>query len=237
MPRCSTRSSTRLPRPLSRPSFDLSKVPFICTATRSTRSGPAARPDGRDPPLRLDNARREARHCQALLVPKQLKAHGENRPWRSATGAELVIAEYTREAVSRAQRQIARLPQGRDADRKGRGREGQASTRRVCESGLGLAVLEPRRAAGRPSRGRDGPRRTRPWAEVRLFIEATAYPAGGAADHRPARRGRCRSPPRRRCRGCGPTPRARHAAEWFAEHDLHVHVPAARCRRTGPRPG
>ena len=226
--------------------FDLSKVLFICTAnTLDTIPAAAARPDGRDPALRL-HAGREARDREALpraeaargARPEEV-ARSRSRTARSSSSSR----EYTREAgVRNLERQIADdLPQGGDA---------------------GRARARPRR-----SRIDDGARArvARPAALLRRGAHAgppTPGVATGLAVHRrsAATCSSSRRPPIRARAGCRITgqlgevmqesaqaralvgPGARRAssastAAWFAEHDVHIHVPAGAVPKDGPSAG
>ena len=73
-----------------------------------------------------------------------------------------------------------------------------------------------------------------------LFVEATAMPGTGKLhDHRPARRrdegvGAGRALVRARARGeLAPE----LPEDWFAQHDIHVHVPAGAIPKDGPSAG
>ena len=223
--------------------FDLSKVLFICTAnTLDTIPGPLL---DRMDVIQLAGYTEDEKLgiAKRYLVPKQLEAHGltKSRLAHSrrdpAHGHPRVHARGGRAQPRAAHRRP--LPQGRDADREGRGREASASTTRCCASGSGRGASAARCASARPTpASRPGLAYTAVGGDV-LFIEATAYPGKGQADdHRPARRGDAGV-------GAGGAlvgARARRAGsalpeDWFATHDVHVHVPAGAVPKDGPSAG
>jgi ATP-dependent Lon protease len=221
--------------------FDLSKVFFICTANTL---------DTIPPPLldRMDVAQLSGyTHDEKLaiakryLVPKQLDAHGlkPSRISLSDRTLRLVIAEYTREAgVRNLDREIAALLR-KAATLVATGHKGRITVdeARVRE------WLGPRRySADARKRTADpgvatGLAYTPVGGDV-LFIEATAYPG----------RGRLRitgqlgevmkesalaalSWVRSHAEQLGLPP------DWFADHDVHIHVPAGAVPKDGPSAG
>ena len=223
--------------------FDLSKVLFICTAnTLDTIPGAAARPHGRDPALRLHRGR-EARHREALPRPEAARGARPRRASRSRSRTRRcgsIIREYTREAgVRNLERRLA------DLCRKAARRSPRASAEKIrVDERRVRDWLGPRRFSGEVRKRTSDPgvatglAYTAVGGDV-LFIEATAYPGQGQADdHRPARRGDAGV-------GAGGAlvgARARRAArarpdDWFAEHDVHIHVPAGAVPKDGPSAG
>ncbi|HEV3480321.1 MAG TPA: endopeptidase La [Gaiellaceae bacterium] len=222
--------------------FDLSKVLFIATANQLETIPPPLldRMDvihlsGYTEDEKIGIARR-------YLVPKQLEAHGLDPAQVSVTEGALrtVIREYTREAgVRNLERQIAAL--ARKAARRvaeGRSRGATRIDERRVRSWLG-----PRRFAGEVRRRTADPgvatglAVTATGGDV-LFIEASAYPG----------RGRLRvtgqlgevmqesaqaalSWVRSHSEPLGVDP------QWFADRDIHVHVPAGAVPKDGPSAG
>ena len=151
-----------------------------------------------------------------------------------------VIREYTREAgVRNLERRIA------DLCRKAATQiaKGEAESVRVDDALL-REWLGPRRFSGEVRKRTSDPgvatglAYTAVGGDV-LFIEATAYPGKGKLDdHRPARRGDAGV-------GAGGAlvgARARGASsgcrsDWFATHDVHIHVPAGAVPKDGPSAG
>jgi ATP-dependent Lon protease len=179
--------------------------------------------------------------AKRYLVPKQLEAHGLTKsnltfPDKSL---RLVIREYTREAGVRGlERRIA------DVCRKAATlvAQGKAQRCRVDEKRL-RAWLGPRRYAGEVrKRTADagvatGLAYTAVGGDV-LFIEATAYPGKGKLTIT----GQLGEVMQESAQAALSWVRA-HAdelelpADWFAEHDVHVHVPAGAIPKDGPSAG
>jgi len=221
--------------------FDLSKVLFICTANY---------PEAIPPPLldRMDviqlsgyTEEEKVEIARRYLVPKQLEKHGLT-PANVDVGdvaIRLIIREYTREAgVRNLERRIADLAR-KAARRVAEGRRGKIAVgeRRARE------WLGPRRFAGEVRRRTADPgvatglAVTAAGGDV-LFVEATAYPGRGRLtvtgqlgqvmqESAQAALSWVRS----RAERLGIDPR------WFAEHDIHVHVPAGAVPKDGPSAG
>jgi ATP-dependent Lon protease len=221
--------------------FDLSKVLFICTAnTIDTIPGPLLdRMDvislsGYTEDEKLGIARR-------YLLPKQIEAHGlhVDQLTVSDNALRLVIREYTREAGVRGlERRIADLCR-KAARQVAEGHEGaiDVDETRVRES------LGPRRFSGDPRRRTADPgvatglAYTAVGGDV-LFIEATAYPGKGKLTIT----GQLGEVMQESAQAAVSWVRAHTAQlglpdDWFAEHDVHLHVPAGAVPKDGPSAG
>jgi ATP-dependent Lon protease len=221
--------------------FDLSKVLFICTANLL---------DTIPPPLldRVDvislsgyTETEKFSIARRYLVPKQLEAHGltKSRVAISDAAIRVVIREYTREAgVRNLERQLAAL--FRKAAREiAEGRTGRLTIgdKRVRE------WLGPRRFAGEVRKRTAEPGvatglAVTPVGGDILFIEATAYPGRGRlkvtgqlGDVMQESAQAAHSWARSRAEQLGLDP------DWFATHDMHVHVPAGAQPKDGPSAG
>jgi len=221
--------------------FDLSKVLFICTANQlDTIPGPLL---DRMDVIQLSGYTEDEKLGIATkyLVPKQLEAHGLSSEQAGVSEGALrtVIREYTREAGGRnLERRIA------DLFRK--------SAREIAEGRTGKIRIDARK-----TRGWLGPRRVPADPRKRtsdpgvatglaftpvggdvLFIEATAYPGKGKLtitgqlgevmqESAQAALSWVRSH----------TERLGLPETWFAEHDVHIHVPAGAVPKDGPSAG
>ncbi|MDE3191575.1 MAG: endopeptidase La [Acidobacteriota bacterium] len=221
--------------------FDLSKVLFVCTANTV---------DTIPPPLldRMDTIslsgyteEEKLGIAKRYLVPKQIEAHGLSRdqiaiPERSL---RLLIREYTREAgVRTLERRIA------DTCRKAarlvaEGHEGKIS---VSER-RARAWLGPRHFSGEARRRTSaagvatGLAYTAAGGDV-LFVEAQAYPGKG----RLTITGQLGDVMRESAQAALSWVRSHTAElelpeEWFADHDIHLHVPAGAVPKDGPSAG
>src|SRR5262245_5040736 len=221
--------------------FDLSKTLFICTAnTLDTIPGPLLdRMDviqlaGYTPDEKLGIARR-------YLVPKQLEAHGlsSRRLVIPNDVLQLVIREYTREAgVRNLERRIA------DLCRKAATQIAKGEAEKLKVDGeLAREWLGPRRFSGGARKRTSDPgvatglAYTAVGGDV-LFIEAAAYPGKG----RLTITGQLGEVMQESAQAALSWVRA-HATDlgvpedWFATHDVHVHVPAGAVPKDGPSAG
>ncbi len=221
--------------------FDLSKVLFICTAnTTDTIPGPLL---DRMDVISLSGYTEDEKLgiAKRYLVPKQIEAHGLTleRTTISDKALRLVIREYTREAGVRGlERRLADLC--RKAARKVA--EGYNGKIRIDERHV-RAWLGARRYSGEVRRRTADPgvatglAYTAAGGDV-LFIEAQAYAGKGRLtitgqlgevmqESAQAALSWVRSHTEQL--GVPPT--------WFAEHDIHVHVPAGAVPKDGPSAG
>ena len=222
--------------------FDLSKVLFICTAnTLDTIPGPLL---DRMDVIQLSGYTHEEKLgiARRYLVPKQLEAHG-------LTKSRLTISD--RDPPARRDRVHARgggakpgaadrraLPQGGDADRDRQGREG--TRRRAAAAGVARrrGTSPARSGSARPTPGvATGLAYTAVGGDV-LFIEATAYPGRG----RLRITGQLGEVMQESAQAALSWVRSHTEgldvpAEWFAENDIHIHVPAGAVPKDGPSAG
>jgi ATP-dependent Lon protease len=228
--------------------FDLSKVMFICTANDLDRvPGPlrdrmeVIQLAGYTEDEKLEIARR-------YLVPRQIERNGLRRSWVAFGDPALrtIVRDYTREAgVRQLEREIGsvcRKVAREAAEGNGRVRRRTITERRVREAlGKRRFFAESRRRTRRP-----GVATGLAWTPVGgdvLFIEATAMPS-------PAGRpelvltGQLGDVMKESAQAALSYVRA-HLGElapgveedWFADHDVHVHVPAGATPKDGPSAG
>jgi ATP-dependent Lon protease len=221
--------------------FDLSRVLFICTAN-TVDTIPRALLDRMDT-IELSGYTDDEKLAIAkrYLVPKQIEAHGLRPDAMTIPdkAIRLVIREYTSEAGVRGlERRLA------DLCRKGarlvaEGKEGKISVdeRRV------RAWLGPRRFSGDARRRTadagvaTGLAYTAAGGDV-LFVEAQAYPGEG----RLTITGQLGDVMQESAQAALSWVRS-HAEQqglpedWFARHDVHVHVPAGAVPKDGPSAG
>ena len=221
--------------------FDLSKTLFICTAnTTDTIPGPLLE---RMDVIQLSGYTEEEKLgiAKRYLVPKQIAAHGLTRRQVSIgdRALRLLIREYTREAGVRAlERRIG------DLCRKAAVEVAQGRTERISVSeALVRALLGPRRFS-LESRRRTadagvatGLAYTPIGGDV-LFIEAQAYPGTGKLTIT----GQLGDVMQESAQAAfswvrSHTPELGLDERWFAEHDVHVHVPAGAVPKDGPSAG
>jgi ATP-dependent Lon protease len=221
--------------------FDLSKVLFICTAnTVDTVPGPLL---DRMDVISLSGYTEEEKLgiAKRYLVPKQLVQHGLTRAQLTLSDKVLraIIRDYTREAgVRNLERRIA------DVCRKAATQiaKGKAQRQRVDEARL-REWLGPRRFAGDVRKRTSDPgvatglAYTAVGGDV-LFIEATAYAGKG----RLTITGQLGEVMQESAQAALSWVRS-HTSElgvpdnWFAEHDVHIHVPAGAVPKDGPSAG
>jgi len=221
--------------------FDLSKVLFICTANQlETIPGPLL---DRMDVIQLSGYTEDEKLgiARKYLVPKQLEAHGlsEEQLQIGDDVLRVVTREYTREAgVRNLERRIADLC--RKAAREIA--EGKAEAVVVDEE-TARSWLGPRRFPADPRKRTADPgvatglAYTPVGGDV-LFIEATAYPGKGKLTIT----GQLGEVMQESAQAALSWVRA-HATElgvpedWFAKHDVHIHVPAGAVPKDGPSAG
>jgi ATP-dependent Lon protease len=227
--------------------FDLSHVMFVTTAnTLDTIPGPLR---DRMEIIQLAGYTEDEKLqiAKRYLVPRQIERNGLKKSWISITDGALrsIISSYTREAGVRGLereigsicRKIAR--QIAEAQPNGRVRRTNVGEARVRE------------LLGRPRFFAEAKRRTQQpgvatglaWTPVGgdvLFVEATAFPGKGGMtitgqlgdvmkESAQAALSYVRAHVHDLAPGLDDT--------WFAEHDLHVHVPAGATPKDGPSAG
>src|SRR5206468_8906508 len=209
--------------------YDLSKVLFICTANQlETIPGPLL---DRMDVIHLSGYTDEEKFgiARKYLVPKQLEAHGLDPEQVSITdkALKLVAREYTREAgVRNLERRIADLC--RKAARKVA--DGHEAKIRIDEAKV-REWLGPRKFSGEARRRTadagvaTGLAYTAAGGDV-LFIEAQAYTGKGKLTIT----GQLGEVMQESAQAAVSWVRS-HSGElglpddWFAEHDVHIHVP------------
>jgi ATP-dependent Lon protease len=221
--------------------FDLSKVLFIATANQlDTIPGPLL---DRMDVIHLSGYTEDEKLgiAKRYLVPKQIEAHGLTKARLVFNDKALrsVVREYTREAgVRNLERQIATVC------RKAAYRvaEGAMDKVRVDEARV-REWLGPRRFSGevRKRTADPGVATGLAWTAAGgdvLFIEAGAYPGKGKLQLT----GQLSDVMQESARTAVSWVRS-HAvdiglpAEWFAEQDVHIHVPAGAVPKDGPSAG
>jgi ATP-dependent Lon protease len=225
--------------------FDLSRVMFITTAnTLDTIPGPLR---DRMEVIELAGYTEEEKLeiAKRYLVPRQIERNGLKKSWLAITDKALrvIISDYTREAgVRNLEREI-----GTVCRKIARGvAEGNGKPRRVS-----VGPDRVRELLGRPRFHSDAKRRTQQpgvatglaWTPVGgdvLFIEATSYPGKGNLTIT----GQLGDVMRESAQAALSYVRGHHheiapglGDDWFAEHDLHIHVPAGAIPKDGPSAG
>jgi ATP-dependent Lon protease len=224
--------------------FDLSDVLFVCTAnTLDTIPGPLR---DRMEVIALAGYTEEEKLqiAKRYLVPRQIERNGL-RPSRIAftdPALRVIISDYTREAgVRQLEREIGTIC--------------RKIARQVAEGVLKrkVTITEPRvrSALGKRRFFSESRRRTaRPgvatglaWTPVGgevLFIEATAFPGSG----RMTITGQIGEVMQESAQAALSYIRANAAEivpdlpeDWFATHDIHIHVPAGATPKDGPSAG
>ncbi|MDQ3065997.1 MAG: endopeptidase La [Actinomycetota bacterium] len=221
--------------------YDLSKVLFICTAnTLDTIPGPLL---DRMDVIQLSGYTHDEKLgiAKRYLVPKQIEAHGLKKSQIALPDKtlRLVITEYTREAgVRNLDRQIATTCR-KVATQVANGHKEKIKV----DEELVREWLGPRKfSADARKRTADpgvatGLAYTTVGGDV-LFIEATAYPGKGRlkitgqlGEVMQESAQAALSWVRSHAEQIGAEP------EWFAENDVHIHVPAGAVPKDGPSAG
>jgi ATP-dependent Lon protease len=224
--------------------FDLSNVMFVTTAnTLDTVPGPLR---DRMEVIQLAgySSEEKLQIAKRYLVPRQIERNGLRKSQISFTDAGLrtIISDYTREAgvrqlereIGGVCRKVAREVAERSAKRKVTVTEARA--RELL--GKRKFFTEARRRTSRP-----GVATGLAWTPVGgdvLFIEATAMPGKGEL----TLTGQLGDVMRESAQAALSYVRA-HVAElapgaapdWFANHDVHIHVPSGAIPKDGPSAG
>ena len=227
--------------------FDLSNVMFVTTGnTLDTIPGPLLRPHGDHPARRLHRGG-EARDRQAL--PRA----APDRAQRPEEVVDLVLATRRcgrSSATTRARRACA-TSSARSAPCAARSRAGRPSRRTASRRGprsptrACASCWAARRSSRRPSAAprRPGVATGLAWTPVGgvvLFIEATAY----AGEGKLIITGQLGDVMRESAQAALSYVRSHLPElapgvdlEWFAEHDIHIHIPAGATPKDGPSAG
>ncbi len=227
--------------------FDLSDVMFITTANAlDTIPRPLL---DRMEVIQLAGytADEKLQIARRYLVPRQIERNGLKRSWISISDAALkaIISDYTREAgVRNLEREIGTLCRkvARDVAERPDGRP---------EKRVAIGEARARELLGKRRFFAESRRRTREpgvatglaWTPVGgdvLFIEATAMPGKGSLTIT----GQLGEVMRESAQAALSYVRG-HVADlapelpedWFATHDLHLHVPAGAIPKDGPSAG
>jgi len=221
--------------------FDLSKVLFICTAN-TTDTIPSPLLDRMDV-IQLSGYTEDEKFgiARKYLIPKQLRAHGltTRRVAIHDKALRLVIREYTREAgVRNLERQIAALLR-KAATQIARG----AAEKLKVDEARAREWLGPRRFSHevRKRTSEPGVATGLAWTPAGgeiLFIEAGAYEGKG----RLKLTGQLSEVMQESAQTAFSWVRSRAVSlqldpEWFAAHDVHIHVPAGAVPKDGPSAG
>ncbi|HEU4978235.1 MAG TPA: endopeptidase La [Solirubrobacteraceae bacterium] len=226
--------------------FDLSNVMFITTAnTLDTVPGPLR---DRMEVIQLAGYTEDEKLqiAKRYLVPRQIERNGLRKSWIAIGDKALrrIIADYTREAgVRNLEREIGTI-----CRKVARG-VAEADGKKPAKVSVDEAKV--RELLGRPRFFSEAKRRTRQpgvatglaWTPVGgdvLFVEASAMPGKG----RLTITGQLGDVMRESAQAALSYVRGHHAElapglgdDWFAEHDLHVHVPAGAIPKDGPSAG
>jgi len=221
--------------------FDLSKVLFICTANQlDTIPGPLL---DRMDVIHLSGYTEDEKLgiARKYLVPKQLEAHGltAKNVTISVGALRVIIRDYTREAgVRNLERRIA------DLLRKTAREIADGKTEKIrIDARKARSWLGPRRVPSDPRKRTADPGVATglaftPVGGDVLFIEATAYPGKGKLTIT----GQLGEVMQESAQAALSWVRSHTTAlglpeNWFAEHDVHIHVPAGAVPKDGPSAG
>jgi ATP-dependent Lon protease len=231
--------------------FDLSKVMFICTANDLDRIPGPLRDRMEVIQLAGYTEDEKLQIAKRYLVPRQIERNGLRRSWLAIGDKALrrVISDYTREAGVRGlEREIGTICR-KVARQVAEAADGNGRTARPRKTTVTPDVV--RELLGRPKVHSEARRRTAApgvatglaWTPVGgdvLFIEVSATPGSGKL----LLTGQLGDVMKESAQAALTWVKA-HAHEvapglddaWFADHDLHVHVPAGATPKDGPSAG
>jgi ATP-dependent Lon protease len=220
--------------------FDLSSVFFICTANQLDTVPPALR--DRMEIIELSGYTHEEKReiAKRYLVPRQMERNGVGRSRIEVTpeALDVIIDGYTREAGVRGlERQIGSVC--RKVAREFA--EGTRKSKRVVRAKtvgelLGKPRFQPdvQRRTGEP-----GVATGLAWTPVGgdvLFVEATAFPGDGKLQVT-GQLGDVMKESAAAALSYVKSTDGEIPADWFRDHDVHVHVPAGAIPKDGPSAG
>jgi ATP-dependent Lon protease len=226
--------------------FDLSKVMFVCTANDLDRVPGPLRDRMEVIALAGYTEEEKLEIAKRYLAPRQIERNGLRKSWIAFTdrGLRTIIRDYTREAgvrqlereIGTACRKVARQVAEADGARPKRVSMNEARVREAL--GKRRFAAEARRRTREP-----GVATGLAWTPVGgdvLFVEATAMPGKGDL----VLTGQLGDVMKESAQAALSYVRA-HLDElapdlepgWFAEHDVHVHVPAGATPKDGPSAG
>jgi ATP-dependent Lon protease len=244
--------------------FDLSKVMFVCTANDLDRVPGALRDRMEVIQLAGYTEDEKLQIAKRYLVPRQIERNGLRRSWIRISDKALrrVIADYTREAgvrqlereIGAICRKVARRVAESAAPTGTEGPTTNGAGRRLVGAKPTTTAVTPdvvRELLGRPRFHAEAKRRTQApgvatglaWTPVGgdvLFIEASATPGSGKlmltgqlGDVMQESAQTALTWVKANAHSIAPElPDA-----WFADHDVHVHVPAGATPKDGPSAG
>ncbi|MQA74201.1 MAG: endopeptidase La [Solirubrobacterales bacterium] len=234
--------------------FDLSEVMFIATANTLDTIPPALQDRMEVIQLAGYTADEKLHIAKRYLVPRQLAENGLRGSGVSFSDAALraIGDEYTRESgVRNLEREIGSVCRKIAREVAERGRSTSRAAGRSSKRRLTVSAKRARELLGRRRFFSESRRRTKDpgvatglaWTPVGgevLFIEATAMPGSGKLTIT----GQLGEVMRESAQAALSWVRG-HARrldpdlpeDWFAEHDIHVHVPAGAVPKDGPSAG
>jgi ATP-dependent Lon protease len=229
--------------------FDLSKVMFVCTANELDRVPGPLRDRMEVIELAGYTEEEKLEIAKRYLVPRQIERNGLRKSWISFSDRALriIIRDYTREAgvrwlereIGTVCRKVAREVAERDGATDGAIKRVSISEQRARDAlGKRRFFPEARRRTRQP-----GVATGLAWTPVGgdvLFIEATAMPGKGGltltgqlGDVMKESAQAALSYVRGHLDEIAPD----LAADYFATHDIHLHVPAGATPKDGPSAG
>jgi len=221
--------------------FDLSKVLFIGTANYMAPVPPALRDRMEVIELPGYTMREKLRIAMKYLVPRQMKENGLKRSqisW-SASAVRKIIGSYTREAgVRELEREIGAVCRGVAAMIASGEARSRVVNGRLIAKMLGPATYESEVALRTSTTGVATGLAYTPAGGDIIFIEATSYPGKGSM----TLTGQIGDVMKESAEAALSLLRSRADKlgvkdDFFAQRDIHVHVPAGAVPKDGPSAG